>query len=162
MLKHEVLYLAHPVAGDVAENAVAARRWLRWLMLSDRWRTFIAPWIAALDAGADETAPEERARGLRDAVAVAERCDGIVLCGGRVTVGMTYELDAVHATGGWIVDLTSLGVLPPAVLIAGIIDERRRRFAARPPLERRHGGRERGVIDMYDWLAEHAARERGR
>jgi hypothetical protein len=73
----------------------------------------IAPWISAIMAGADDDDPAARARGLADDCAVAVRCDGIVLVGGRISAGMTWERDAVAAAGLEVVDLTELGEEPP-------------------------------------------------
>ncbi|MDQ3276637.1 MAG: hypothetical protein M3Q39_16805 [Actinomycetota bacterium] len=108
-----VVYLAHPLGGDVEGNAARARRWLRWLMDSEPSVAFCCPWLPFVDVG-DDDSPPARARGLRDDVAIAARCDGIVLCGGDVTPGMQLELDAVVAAGGWVADLTFLGAEPGA------------------------------------------------
>lgn len=74
-----VLYLAHPLAGDITHNLASVRAWHRLLMASEPDVAIIAPWIAAVEAGADDNSPEARDRGLRDAVAIVSRCDGIVL-----------------------------------------------------------------------------------
>lgn len=121
-----VLYLAHPVAGEVNANVARAGRWLRWLQRRYPQLAFIAPWIADLVSGADDADPAQRAQGLRHGCIVAARCDGIVLVGGRVTGGMLAERDAVVAAGGAVIDLTELGDEPPCVteeLIDGRLGE---------------------------------------
>lgn len=111
-----VWYLAHPVSGDVPANLARAGRWLRWLRLRCPHVTIIAPWLGPLLAGLEnDSDPADRERGLRDCCAVVERCDGIILCGGRVSSGMQREVDALCAHGqGYVADLTSLGDEPPA------------------------------------------------
>lgn len=74
-------------------NIQSALRWLAWLRKSFPEITFIAPWIADILAGADDSDPAARERGLVDCCAVVERCDGIVLVGGRVSTGMARERD---------------------------------------------------------------------
>lgn len=109
-----VYYVAHPVSGDVEGNVRRALRWLRYLRA--RWPdvVFVMPWVAALLAGEDDRDPAQRERGLRDCEVVAARCDGIVLCGGRISHGMRRELAAVVDSGRGYIDLTNLGAEPPA------------------------------------------------
>jgi len=113
----EIVYLAHPLGGDVDANAARARRWLRWLMDTCPQYAFCCPWLPFVDVGYPDdkrgpgaidpdSMPEYRARCLRDDIAIAARCDGIVLVGDRVSPGMAQERDAVVASGGWVADLT--------------------------------------------------------
>lgn len=117
-MANEVVYLAHPVSGDVLGNMKRARRWLRWLMENEPDTAFCVPWLPLLDV-CDDASDAERARCLRDDINIAGRCDGIVLCGGRVSNGMSLELGAVVASGGWVVDLTRLGKDPPIDEVVG-------------------------------------------
>lgn len=95
-----ILYVAHPLgAPDRAgldDNVRRAMRWLSWLRRSFPETTFIAPWIAAVLSGEDDADPAQREAGLVDADAVVARCDGVVLCGGRVSSGMARERDAAR------------------------------------------------------------------
>lgn len=121
-----ILYVAHPLAplpADVAadelhpeprsaaleQNLRRAMRWLSWLRRSFPEVTFVAPWIAAVMSGEDDSDPKQREAGLIDDCAVVERCDGIVLVGGRISSGMARERE--HARRCW--DLTGLGKEPP-------------------------------------------------
>jgi hypothetical protein len=115
-----VLYVAHPVAPTAEEIAAVkalhgqgdrdtttplrcrqalevnlrlAMKWLSWLRSSFPETTFIAPWIADIQSGADDSDPAARERGLVDCCAVVERCDGIVLVGPRISSGMARERD---------------------------------------------------------------------
>lgn len=105
-----VLYLAHPVTGDVPGNLAKAKRWLRWAQTAFATCAVIAPWIAWIDLGDDDGDPAVRERGLQRDEAVVSRCDAILLVGGRVSTGMAREAKAAKAT----IDLTVLGEEPPA------------------------------------------------
>lgn len=113
-----IWYLAHPVgaatAREVSANIQRALRWLAWVRREEPKACVIAPWIAAILAGEDDADPKQRERGLVDAELVASVCDGIVLCGGRVSSGMQREITAVTRAGGQVVDLTFLGDEPPS------------------------------------------------
>lgn len=128
-----VLYVAHPLApteemvragtlkADGSDRAAAVRtglrlnleramRWLAWLRRTFPETTFIAPWIASILAGEDDSDPAQREAGLVDAVAVIRLVHGVVFCGGRISTGMQREGLAAMRT--W--DLTELGAEPPA------------------------------------------------
>jgi len=107
-----VAYLAHPLAGDMPGNAARGVRWLAHLQRAEPDIAFVAPWLAYVHAG-DDNSPRARLRGLRDMTAIAARCDGIVLVGGRISDGMRLELEAVRSAGGWVSDLTAYGEEPP-------------------------------------------------
>jgi hypothetical protein len=111
----QVWYMCHPVGGDVAANLARAGRWLKWLRDRCPQTVVIAPWMTPLLTGADDDGdPEARERGLRDCCAVVERCDGVILCGGRVSTGMQREVDVCCEHGqGYVADLTGLGDEPP-------------------------------------------------
>lgn len=134
-----VFYVAHPVAPpcacpatspldqlQIACNVMRAKRWIRWL--AERADVALcAPWIPYVETLPES--PEWRARGLLDDEAMAARCDGIILVGGRVSSGMERETRAVIAarwisSGAYLdgdtdflatlaVDLTALGSEPP-------------------------------------------------
>jgi len=96
----------------IRANLENAKSWLAWLTTRYPEVTFIAPWIAAIESGADDDlVPEQRERGLRDCCRTVSVCCGIIHVGGRVSSGMLAE--AAHADH--VVDLTYLGRLPPEV-----------------------------------------------
>jgi hypothetical protein len=118
-----VLFMSHPVASpDVATNVKRALDWLRFLRASEPECVVIAPWLASLASGEDDGDPAQRERGLRDCEAVIARCDGIILCGGRVSSGMQRELDAAIAADLDVDDLTSMGVIAPTEPRPGVLD----------------------------------------
>jgi hypothetical protein len=117
-----VLYVAHPISpGDgetIGENLQRAMRWFAWLRAAFPQDTFIAPWIATVMSLHGDDSPDLREAGLRDDCAVVERCDGIVLCGPRVSSGMQREADhgREHSHVGFSVYDMTRGALvdPPA------------------------------------------------
>lgn len=108
-----VFYVAHPVSGDVDGNIKRALRWLKWLRHRDHDSTYVAPWVAGLLSGEDDNDPTARERGLIDCEATAAICHGIILVGGRVSLGMERERAAVVKAGGHVFDYTRLGAEPP-------------------------------------------------
>ena len=106
-----VLYVAHcvrPTADEIAAfvgdpalaasratraNVSAAMHSLSWLRHTFSETTFIAPWITSIQCGDDDADPAQRESGLIDCCAVVERCDGIVLCGPRMSNGMRREME---------------------------------------------------------------------
>jgi hypothetical protein len=103
------LYAVDPTASALKDNLARAMRWLSWLRRTFPGVTFIAPWIAAVLVGADDSDPRQREAGLVDADAVVPLCTGVVLVGGRVSSGMARERGKARRD----VDLIRLGVEPP-------------------------------------------------
>ena len=139
-----VLFLAHPVAAlhngpTVLGNIVNAKAWLRWLMLSEPEVAFIAPWLTAIDAGADDSDPAQRERGIRDNEAVLARCNGIVLVGGRISSGMQRELALATKLDQDVDDLTFIGYRPPAAPIVGALSMAHEAVLQAAHWEARHG-----------------------
>jgi hypothetical protein len=96
-----LVYLAAPVgapdAAGVEANLGAVRRWLKYLIdLPDTTGligriSWCAPWVPYVETLGDHVR-DYRARGLRDTIAVLERCDAIATLG-RETPGVRLELD---------------------------------------------------------------------
>lgn len=107
-----IYYVAHPVSGDVKQNLINVKLWIRWLIDTYPEHAFIAPWITYVEV-LDDSNPVHRARGMRDDLLVIPRCDGIVLVGGLLSSGMAHELDAARMAGKHVLDLLHLGTLPP-------------------------------------------------
>lgn len=113
-----VLYLAHPVsapnAAGIAENLARARRWLRWLV-DHTAHAICCPWLPYVEVLPDDS-DANRARGLRDDLAILERCDAIVLCGGRLSSGMSLEKMHALSHGLKVADLLTFGREPPRLV----------------------------------------------
>jgi hypothetical protein len=89
-----LFFVSHPVAGRVDSNLMAAMRWVVDVMTGN------------------DADPVRREKGLLDCERIVARCDGIVLCGGRISSGMQRELNVALKYGLLIADLTSLGAEP--------------------------------------------------
>lgn len=110
-----LLYVAHPVAGDLVGNLERARRWFTWLHSAFPADSFVAPWILLIELSITrDHIPTERARGMLHNERSLERCDGIVLVGGRLSEGMRHELAHAKARGLQVLDLLGLGAEPPS------------------------------------------------
>lgn len=97
------------VAASVRANIDSALRWLVWLRSSFPETTFIAPWIVGVQAVGGDGTPEDRERGLVDCCAVVERCDGIVLVGGRISSGIRREMEHGVASAVAAIDKDARG-----------------------------------------------------
>jgi hypothetical protein len=111
----KLLYLAHPVSGDVRGNIDRALRWLAFLSRAMPENAVAAPWVSNLLAGDDDSDPRQRERGLRNCCAIVSRLDGVILVGGRVSAGMARERVAAEQAGKLVIDLTWMGEEPPGV-----------------------------------------------
>lgn len=100
-----VVYLAHPVGGDVERNLIAARELYRRYTEWHPWVAIVAPWITECELW-DDADPEQRRLGLERCMAVVAKCDQIWLCGPRVSEGMALERDAAMAAGVVVIDRT--------------------------------------------------------
>lgn len=98
-MTRKVLYMAHPVAPTAEDlaglpgNLANAMLWLAWLRSMFPEVTFIAPWISVIQSLHGDDSQALRDAGLLDDFTVIERCDGIVLCGSRVSPGMRAEVN---------------------------------------------------------------------
>lgn len=114
------VYLAHPVgavdAAGVEANLQRARQWLRWLIDLPNPAvariSWVLPWWAYVDALGDGV-HRYRERGLRDTLAVLERCDALLALG-RPTPGVVAETAAAQRAGLPVVDWIAAGPLPPS------------------------------------------------
>lgn len=106
-----VVYLAHPVAGDVEANLARARRWFRWATENYPSMALVAPWIVGCELW-DDADPIQRSRGMARNFAVIDVCDDVLLVGGRVSPGMLEEARFAEAVGVRVWDLTHLGDEP--------------------------------------------------
>lgn len=107
-----LVYVAHPVSGDVAANLARARRWVRWILDTYTHIAPVANWITYCEVLDDDCA-EHRNRSLLHDCALVERCDWLWLVGGRITDGMRAEAMAARMAGVEVWDRTDLGEEPP-------------------------------------------------
>jgi hypothetical protein len=109
----QVIYLAHPVSAstiaEIAENLDRAREWLAWLVKNTDFAV-CASWIGSINPANEQ---DTRERGMEDNLAILERCDAIILVGGRVSSGMAIERDHAQRHGIAVCSLAGLGAVPP-------------------------------------------------
>lgn len=88
----KVVYIAHPVSGDIKGNLEKIRKIVRQVNLFFPDIVPFAPYW--LDCHAlDDTIPEERARGIKNDIALFRKgfIDEVWLCGDRISAGMLAE-----------------------------------------------------------------------
>lgn len=100
-----VVYIAHPVSGDVEANLASAAEWVRWAAV-EMGVAPVAPYIE-MCAAMDDDDPHEREVGMRADKAILARCDEVWLCGPLVSPGMRSEAMQALSKGidvVWYVD----------------------------------------------------------
>ena len=130
-----IIYVAHPVSGDVRGNVQKVLDWLRWLTETDPSRIYIAPWVGEVQAHYDmDPIPEDfYARVLADDCEVVSRLDGILLVGGKVSRGMELELNTARQGGKAVFNMVSFAfVFDAEVDFAGYVNGHRSRRNCQP------------------------------
>lgn len=110
--KVPVVYVAHPLGGDVPNNHANALIWMRFLLRKWPWVAFVAPWLVD-SMVLDDANPAEREAAMARCREAVTRCDAIILVGGRVSSGMTDELEVANHDGLWVFDATPIGFKAP-------------------------------------------------
>ena len=100
----KVIYMAHPVSGDVAQNLEHAREWYAYF-IRNYDVAIIADWIITCMV-LDDDNPDDRARGLAADLAAIPRVDELWLCGPHISSGMLKEAQMAHAEGIVVRNLT--------------------------------------------------------
>lgn len=113
-MKPLLCYVAHPIGQEPERTANLERayRWLRWLINRHSELAFVVPWLPYVEV-LDES-PINRARGIRDDLAVLRHCHAIVLVGGRMSAGMKDELAIAKLHSMSIMSYLDLGQEPPS------------------------------------------------
>jgi len=97
---HAVVYIAHPISGDVAGNLAAGRKFV--LHAYRMGYAPVAPWITGCGV-LDENNPDDRALGLACDFATVAACDQFWVCGDAEPVaassGIRQELAVALARG---------------------------------------------------------------
>lgn len=129
----KVVYLCHPVSGDIEANLRSARDWVRW---AETYHdvAIVASWIIECEIW-DDNNPTHRAAGLCRDLAVLERCDEVWLVGPRVSEGMQREANHGLDVGLEVYDYTGLAAPPLAPIRSPHIRTNRWRCLIRPGTE---------------------------
>jgi len=96
----KIVYICHPVSGDVKGNMEKIRDISRSINLSHPDICPIAPYF--LDCHAmDDNSRVERSRGIRNGIYLFDRkvMDEVWLYGDRISKGMNYEILKAHDMG---------------------------------------------------------------
>ena len=96
--KEKVVYISHPLAGDLEENIRKAEEWIAW---AADFCLPLAPWVSIAKHWNEE---QDRARGLLLDKRAIELCDAIFLCGDRLSPGMREELEYAKSLGLQVFD----------------------------------------------------------
>jgi hypothetical protein len=105
-----VVYMAHPVSGDVEGNLAKARIFVRELETKHPDVAIVASWITECEIWNDAD-PEERAAGMRRDMAVLGVCHELWLVGPHVSTGMAMERDHALGLGIPVRNMTGKGCL---------------------------------------------------
>ncbi len=112
-----LVYVAHPLGGNIDRNVERVKRWLAFLVTREPNVSFVVPWLPYVDVFRSIAGPRQsdqghplRDRFMRDNLEIARAIGatedgGIVLCGPRCSTGMGQEWRATHSEGGWVSDL---------------------------------------------------------
>lgn len=102
----KIVYIAHPISGDIEANLADLRRIVRKINLEHERIVPLVPYCADI-VSLDDNNPTERARGIANDVAVLQ--SGIIqevwLTGERISKGMAAEVGLAVKMNIPIVDL---------------------------------------------------------
>jgi len=101
-----VVYMAHPLSGDVEGNIRRAKQMLRDLEEKHPDVAIVATWITECEVW-DDSNPEHREAGLRRDLAVIAKCDELWLTGPEISAGMMREAAKATELGIPVTDLTA-------------------------------------------------------
>lgn len=92
-MKKPIIYIAHPIGGDVKGNLIKVGEIYRQLSLENKVIPF-APYIASISC-LDDNSPKERAIGFSHNKAIFESgcIDEVWLFGGVISNGMQQEIE---------------------------------------------------------------------
>jgi hypothetical protein len=106
-MKKKIVYLAHPISGNIEENLRDIIRIVRYINLNFQHVSPQVPYYADILALNDND-PEERARGIENDTAMIETgvYDELWLTGDRISLGMIMEVQLFKLLGKPVVDFT--------------------------------------------------------
>lgn len=103
----KIVYIAHPVGGDVKNNIDKILKICREINLNESDRVPFVPYLSDL-MSLDDNVPAERQRGIKNGVHILQ--SGLVeelrLYGDRISSGMQAEIDLVESLGIPVIAMT--------------------------------------------------------
>lgn len=102
----KIVYIAHPISGDVQKNLADIRRIVRKINLEQPEIVPFVPYYADC-VSMDDRLPEERARGIANDAEILERKipDELWLTGDKISFGMSMEKLTAEKLGIPVIDL---------------------------------------------------------
>lgn len=104
----KIIYIAHPISGDINENLADLRRIIRRMNLEYPDVVPFCPYYADI-VSLDDNVPEERERGRRNDTAVLKSgmVNEVWLTGTRISFGMQAEAELATVMGIPVIDKTN-------------------------------------------------------
>ena len=96
-----IVYIAHPIGGNVEENLTSLRRIIRGINSYEPHTVPFCPYYADV-VSLNDNDPEQRARGLKNDIEILSRpgmVDELRLYGENITLGMRLEIETAHIMG---------------------------------------------------------------
>jgi hypothetical protein len=105
----KIVYIAHPISGNVAANLERIRLIARQIMLEDPKIVAFAPYWFDCHVLNDDV-PAERQRGIANDIELFKRrfIDEVWLCGPRISAGMLAEKNLAEQLGIPVIDKTNV------------------------------------------------------
>lgn len=105
----KIVYIAHPISGDIEANLADIRRIVRHINLMSLEYVPFVPYYADI-VSLDDNNPIERMRGIDNDMAIMSKgfIDELWLTGDRISKGMQNEKTYAEQLGIKVVDWTNL------------------------------------------------------
>ena len=88
----KVVYIAHPIGGDVEMNLGKIRDIVRWVNLREKDVIPFVPYYCDV-VSLDDDNPLERAKGFKNNLYLIQYCDELRLYGDKISKGMIVEIE---------------------------------------------------------------------
>ena len=99
--KMRIIYIAHPIGGDVENNLASLRRIIRSINANEPHTVPFCPYYADV-VSLNDNDPAQRARGLRNDMTILSRVgmvDELRLYGETISSGMRMEIEQAYYMG---------------------------------------------------------------
>lgn len=117
-IREKIVYIAHPVAGDISGNMQRIVKILRDINLSGKDVVPFAPYLQDLLA-LDDNKPAERAIGIRNGIAILKSgiIDELWIYGPCISGGMKAEIDLAYELNIPIIIMDPETTIPPELRV---------------------------------------------